>query len=839
MKKLILLTFLLFSLLTFGQTIKVFNNPVKLKQTANLGTVDSLLTKDANDFITATAFTDFKTQLSLGVFLTEVVEDLTPQLGGGLDLNTFDITGTGNINHTGTLTSTGAIQGLNLTITNDVTFTNYPNVRVDATPINFLHTDASGNLLSSQVSAIVTGLESITENTQQGWRLIGRDPANYGDTGINAIDFSFSGSPSITIGATGDQSVSFGDGHTVSGFGAFSDGFQNTASNTYSHAFGQNGNAGGYSSFTFGLDNIATGDYCWAIGDTNQALGNNDRVFGAFNIGNSFTHTLTTGIGNTNTGAGSFVSGIALTNTDNWGATVIGQANTDFTGSGATRSATDRIFVLGNGTHTTPVGAIWLPSVKSDAMVVLRSGEITAPSLTTTIIDAEATGKVLVTKEWVNTQTASTLQEVTDAGSTTTNDITISDAATKRFKAEKTSGSLAEILNSGILRGIDDTGDLVGELRTTSLTITDNSGVNPIQGLLRHDELQFTNNVNELSILPPATITGTRTATFQDASGTLAFLSDIGVGVSPLTTKGDVFTFSTVDARLPVGTNGQVLSANSAQTTGLEWVSDVAFTNIDNDFSAGQSITESFIRTPSSLANLLTTHDTASNGISILSGNTSTGSIFFGDTEDEFIGGIRYNHSANQLQLYSNNVIALTIDNSQNAIVVGNATANSIIKSGATSDDVLLGDGTTTSLAGIGGSAIVYKVSDESTTNDTTLTADSELSISVDISTEYIFEAMLLMTAGSSTPDLKYNVSVLTDADFLVELWTGDPLATVALSNTSTVNLTTSENSLLIKGTFKSSGTATTISIDWAQLNSNASATTMKAGSYLKLEKAN
>jgi hypothetical protein len=40
---------------------------------------------------------------------------------------------------------------------------------------------------------------------------------------------------------------------------------------------------------------------------------------------------------------------------------------------------------------------------------------------------------------------------------------------------------------------------------------------------------------------------------------------------TPLTTKGDLFTFTTVDARLGIGANGTVLTADSAQATGMKW----------------------------------------------------------------------------------------------------------------------------------------------------------------------------------------------------------------------------------------------------------------------------
>lgn len=60
--------------------------------------------------------------------------------------------------------------------------------------------------------------------------------------------------------------------------------------------------------------------------------------------------------------------------------------------------------------------------------------------------------------------------------------------------------------------------------------------------------------------------------TVNNADPLRPIVSATGGGVSPLTTKGDLYTYSTDDDRLPIGANGQVLSANSATSTGLEWV---------------------------------------------------------------------------------------------------------------------------------------------------------------------------------------------------------------------------------------------------------------------------
>jgi len=81
---------------------------------------------------------------------SDVVGDTSPQLGGNLDLNSNDITGTGNINTTGTLTVTGAMQGDQVTLdnaSNDWTFTVASNkLIISYSGTAKMELDTSGNL---------------------------------------------------------------------------------------------------------------------------------------------------------------------------------------------------------------------------------------------------------------------------------------------------------------------------------------------------------------------------------------------------------------------------------------------------------------------------------------------------------------------------------------------------------------------------------------------------------------------------------------------------------------------------------------------------------------------
>lgn len=59
---------------------------------------------------------------------------------------------------------------------------------------------------------------------------------------------------------------------------------------------------------------------------------------------------------------------------------------------------------------------------------------------------------------------------------------------------------------------------------------------------------------------------------FDKILGTLREEDSGGSGASsPLTTKGDIWVYGSEDDRLPIGSNGDLLTANSAEALGVEW----------------------------------------------------------------------------------------------------------------------------------------------------------------------------------------------------------------------------------------------------------------------------
>jgi len=124
-----------------------------------------------------------------------------------------------------------------------------------------------------------------------------------------------------------------------------------------------------------------------------------------------------------------------------------------------------------------------------------------------------------------------------------------------------------------------DAGTTISMTSTSATTVTVNTG------LFAAGDTVFIQNLGSgnLTITAGSATVATAGSLIlpQNDAGILYFVSTsssvfydfIQVGAaSPLTTKGDLYTFSTSDTRLAVGaTNGHVLTVDSAEATGLKW----------------------------------------------------------------------------------------------------------------------------------------------------------------------------------------------------------------------------------------------------------------------------
>lgn len=202
-----------------------------------------------------------------------------------------------------------------------------------------------GRYLNSSGYTAPTGLQAINEGNGIGWRLIGRNAATFGNIGANAVDFGFNYSANSTKGAVGSFSFNHGEDNRLAGFG----------------------------SVGFGALITST-----AIDD--------------FNAGINLTNA---GYSNSLFGTGHSVQGMNIT--------VVGQAANIISNQFADYNNSPELkqmFVVGNGTvaNSNPNFTVL---TRSDAFIVRMNGVITAPSLTTALIDSESSGRVLITKEYL------------------------------------------------------------------------------------------------------------------------------------------------------------------------------------------------------------------------------------------------------------------------------------------------------------------------------------------------------------------------------------------------------------------------------------------------------
>ncbi|MCI0557858.1 MAG: hypothetical protein MN733_05135 [Nitrososphaera sp.] len=129
--------------------------------------------------------------------------------------------------------------------------------------------------------------------------------------------------------------------------------------------------------------------------------------------------------------------------------------------------------------------------------------------------------------------------------------------------------------------------------------------------------------------------------------------------LSPLNTKGDIIGFSTVNARLPVGLNGEQLIADSAQTLGIKW-NDIRKTA--NNWTE----TQSFLNVVDAI--VLST----GNIIRQFSGGTDTGSVILFNVADGPTGRQRLAFTTDNTTFSRKEVTTLNITNDAGAVTVAN-----------------------------------------------------------------------------------------------------------------------------------------------------------------------
>lgn len=236
------------------------------------------------------------------------------------------------------------------------------------------------------ITAATAAIIARDDGNGVGYLIADREPTKYSPIGLGAID--------LTQTPISEPLTTYG----VESLGGFSTGTSNRLPITAS-------NFGGHQAHGYG--NVVYGYY------GNMAFGTQHTITNGYNfvtIGykNSATMTATVGHGfsvggfNDSTNYWNNLIGFRLVASSK-GFTGVGIANTVYSGSA---TASDRpAFTVGIGDASSSAGAGYGNVIsRADGFVVKYNGETTLPGLTTTLIDSEPTGRVPITREWVESK---------------------------------------------------------------------------------------------------------------------------------------------------------------------------------------------------------------------------------------------------------------------------------------------------------------------------------------------------------------------------------------------------------------------------------------------------
>lgn len=144
--------------------------------------------------------------------------------------------------------------------------------------------------------------------------------------------------------------------------------------------------------------------------------------------------------------------------------------------------------------------------------------------------------------------------------------------------------------------------------------------------------------------------------------------------------------------------------------------------------------------------------------------------------------------------------------------------------------------GTDLSVGGIGKTMFVYKGSDESVTSSSTLQDDNELvSPTLATNVKYLVECQVFYTSTSATPGVKFSWVGPTSATMVWGAGAGYiGNSTIGAVDAWSISASAFDQALYT-GILVTAGSTGTLQLQWAQNTSNGTATTVKAGSWLRL----